>query len=87
MALLAGALRAAQPDEVEVAVCYLAGDLRQRRTGLGHAALRDPPAPAGAPSLRLAEVDGAFERIAAAAGQGSATLRLTPWAKVTGQSA
>ena len=38
---LAGALRAAGPLEVPVAVAYLSGELRQRRTGVGWASLRD----------------------------------------------
>jgi DNA ligase-1 len=74
--LLAGALAAAGPDEVGLAVDWLSGTLRQRRTGLGPAALRDLPPPAAAPSLELAEVDGAFARAAAEAGPGSAARRL-----------
>ena len=41
---------------------YLAGELRQRRTGLGWRSLRDLPAPAATPSLRVLDVDAAFER-------------------------
>src|SRR6478752_7471277 len=43
-------------DEVEIAVAYLAGELRQRRTGLGWRSLRDLPAPAEEPSLTLTAV-------------------------------
>ena len=44
--LLAGALRAAGPLEVPIAVGYLSGELPQRQIGVGWAALRDalPPA-------------------------------------------
>lgn len=74
-AAIAECLRRACPAEVPVVVAYLAGELRQRRTGLGPAALRDLPPPAGGPSLQLAEVDAAFAAIAALSGIGSATAR------------
>ena len=44
VAAVAGALRAAEPDEVPVVVAYLSGELRQRRTGVGWASLRDAAA-------------------------------------------
>ena len=47
-------------------VAYLSGELRQRRTGVGWASLRDLPPPAGVPELRVAEVDAALAAIAAA---------------------
>ena len=61
------ALRCAQlgPGEIEPGVAYLSGELRQRRTGVGWAALRELPPPALAPELGVAEVDAAFARIAA----------------------
>ncbi|WP_435737656.1 ATP-dependent DNA ligase [Cellulosimicrobium sp. PMB13] len=62
-------------DEVEIAVAYLAGELRQRRTGLGWRSLRELPPPAGEPTLTLDDVDAAFERMAALSGPGSATAR------------
>ena len=62
-------------DEVEIAVAYLAGELRQRRTGLGWRSLRDLPAPAEEPSLTLTAVDAAFARMADLSGPGSATAR------------
>ena len=54
---------------------YLAGELRQRRTGLGPAALRDFPSPAPVPELTVAEVDAAFEAMSLLAGAGSASRR------------
>jgi DNA ligase 1 len=74
-ALLAQCLRRASPDDVPVVVAYLSGELRQRRTGLGYAALRDPPPAAAEPSLTVLEVDAEFERIAGASGPGSTTAR------------
>ncbi|MFP3713936.1 ATP-dependent DNA ligase [Puerhibacterium sp. TATVAM-FAB25] len=62
-------------EDVEIVVAYLAGELRQRRTGLGYAALRDLPPPAASPTLTVAGVDAAFEKMAALAGPGSGTAR------------
>jgi DNA ligase 1 len=73
--LLAQCLRRAQPDEVPIVVAYLSGELRQRRTGLGYAALRDPPPPAAEPSLQVKEVDTEFEQMAAEHGAGSTKAR------------
>jgi len=71
--LLAGLLGRLEPGDVEIAVGFLSGKLRQGRTGLGGAALRDArPAPAGEPSLSLREVDETFARIQATSGPGSA---------------
>lgn len=75
VALLAGLFRDAEPDEGPLVVPYLAGRLPQRRTGLGWSTLRDPPAPAGTPSLTVAEVDAALTAIAAVAGKGAQAER------------
>ena len=56
-------------------VSYLSGELRQRRTGVGWAALRSLPPPADVPSLEVAEVDEVFARAAATAGAGSVAAR------------
>jgi DNA ligase-1 len=73
--LLADCLRRAGPDDVPIVVAFLSGELRQRRTGLGYAALRDLPPPATQPSLQVREVDAEFERISAESGAGSTTAR------------
>ncbi|MHA7134844.1 ATP-dependent DNA ligase [Oerskovia turbata] len=62
-------------DDVEIVVSFLAGGLRQRRTGLGWASLRSLPPPAESPTLTVAEVDQAFEDMAGLAGPGSDTAR------------
>jgi DNA ligase 1 len=72
---IADCLRAADPDEVEVVVFYLAGELRQRRAGVGYAALRDLPGPSETASLGVSEVDQAFEEISNVAGSGSQARR------------
>ncbi|MBD8078414.1 ATP-dependent DNA ligase [Cellulosimicrobium arenosum] len=72
--LLRRAARAVGED-VEIAVAYLAGELRQRRTGLGWRSLRELPPPAAEPSLTLVAVDAAFARMADLSGPGSGTAR------------
>ena len=70
---IAEVLRGAAPDEVEIAVAWLAGEARQGRIGVGWAtlaALRGTPA--AEPQLTLGEVDGALAAVAATAGKGSA---------------
>ena len=74
---IAAFLRAVAPDEVEIAVAYLAGETRQGRLGIGIAtlaALRGGAA-AAAPTLTLSEVDAALARIAATRGKGAAAER------------
>ena len=75
---LAAFLGRLEPGEVDTAVAFLCGELRQGRIGIGPAALRDafPENAADAPTLTLAEVDQAFERIAAVKGAGSVNRRL-----------
>src|SRR5215211_4080377 len=72
---LAACLRRLEPGEVHPAVAFLSGELRQRQIGVGWAALRDAPDPAGSPTLTVAEVDAAFERIGRLAGPGSQAER------------
>ena len=69
VAALADALAAAAPEEIETVASYLAGSLRQRRTGLGWRGVSDLPPAAEAPSLRVREVHELFDRIAAMAGE------------------
>lgn len=74
--LLADCLRRAEdPHDATVLTTYLAGELRQRRTGLGYAALRDLPPPAAAASLSLADVDTIFEHLSGLSGKGSTSAR------------
>ena len=77
--LLAAALRglAESGDErtVSAGAGYLAGELRQRQTGVGYASLRDLPPPAAEASLSVADVDIAFERMSQLAGKGSQAAR------------
>jgi DNA ligase-1 len=84
--LLAACLGRAQPAEAEIAASYLAGELRQRRTGLGYAALRDMPEPAEQPELTLREVDAEFARIAEMSGKGSTTAKRAALRDILGRA-
>jgi ATP-dependent DNA ligase I len=73
IAELAALLRRVTPPEVDVAVAFLSGELRQGRIGIGASALREAKSQASAhsPVLHLIEVDEVFERIATTSGRGS----------------
>ncbi len=74
---IAECLRILAPEEIDIAVPYLAGEVRQGRIGIGWAALREAR-PTGAmhgPGLALLEVDAALDAIARTAGKGSAAER------------
>jgi DNA ligase 1 len=78
--LLAACLRRLAADTTDPRVlaagaAYLAGDLRQRQTGVGYASLRDHPPPAQTPALTVDAVDAAIAAIAVVAGPGSQAER------------
>ncbi len=73
--LVADALRRLEPGEIAPGSAYLAGELRQRQTGVGYASLRDRPEPAAEPSLSVAAVDAAIAEISVVAGAGSQARR------------
>ena len=77
IAVLSACLRSVSADEIEIAVNYLAGRLRQGNIGIGgamlHAASTDTVATSS--SLTLQEVDGAFEEIRQTTGGGSNAAR------------
>ena len=74
---LADLLRRLAPDEIVPAVALLSGTLRQGRIGLGPAVVRTAMQGehASEPTLTVAEVDRALDRIAATSGAGSAGAR------------
>ena len=72
---IAGLLRSAGPEGAAVVVPWMSGELRQRRTGIGWASLRDAPPAAAEPTLEVAEVDAAFATAAELSGPGSAGER------------
>ena len=74
--LLAECLRVLEPGEVEIALPYLSGEIRQGKLALGYAALKSAvgnAAPAAGLSVR--DVDSAFERLKLVKGRGAASLR------------
>jgi DNA ligase-1 len=73
--LLATALRGLDPGEIAAGAAYLAGELRQRQTGVGWATLRDMPPPAPVATLSVAAVDTAIAEFAAVSGAGSQARR------------
>ncbi len=73
--LLADALRRLEADEIAAGSAYLAGELRQRQTGVGYASLRDRPPPAAEPTLTVGQVDAAIAEISVVAGAGSQARR------------
>jgi DNA ligase-1 len=85
-ALIADALRALRPEEVPIAVAYLAGELPQGSIGVGWASLRALPSPAAEPVLELVDVDAAVDRIASVSGKGSQALRKAEVAELFGRA-
>ena len=74
---LADLLRRLAPEEVNVAIPFLSGELRQGRIGLGPATIWSARPSSGAESatLSLAEADETFARIAGISGAGSTGAR------------
>jgi DNA ligase 1 len=78
IALLATLLASVPPEEIEIAVAFLAGSYRQPKLNVGYAALQaaSEGSSAAAPTLDLAEVDAVFERISGVLqGKGSTAER------------
>ena len=74
--LIAECLRALDPDEVEIAIPYLSGDIRQGKLALGYATLQSAMGnPAPAPALTLSDVDSAFQHLKNIKGKGAAISR------------
>jgi DNA ligase 1 len=72
---LADCMKRLDADELEIAIPYLSGDLRQGKLSLGYQMLRSARSPAGLPSLTLSEVDAAFASLKAVKGKGAAQRR------------
>ncbi len=81
--LLASLLERLRGEEIEIAISFLSGILRQGSIGVGPAALRRAmgrdsglPPPVAAPEIRLAEVDVTFARIVETSGKGSGARKI-----------
>lgn len=74
---LAELLRRTPPHLAPTVVSYLSGELPQRRTGVGYAAIRAawPGRAAEMPVLSIEDADATFAAVAAAAGKGSSGER------------
>ncbi len=76
VAALADLLERLAPEEIEAAVGFLTGEARQGRVGVGGATVfRLDVTPAAVPTLTIADVDGALDRIVATTGNGSVAGR------------
>src|SRR5437762_10813198 len=74
--LLADLLKQAGPDEVELAIAYLSGTIRQSRVGVGWATLQKAKSHVGTSArLQIQDVDQTLETISKTAGQGSAAVK------------
>ena len=85
VAVVAELLALAEPAEVDIVAHYLAGRLRQRRTGIGWRSLTGFRA-AEVPGLSVGEVDAALEHLASLSGPGSQSARLTGLAELMGRA-
>jgi len=76
VAILADVLRRLEPDELAIAVGFLAGVPRQGRVGIGYRTIYAiEPVPAQKPSLTIHDLDRAIAAVEAATGAGSAAER------------
>jgi DNA ligase-1 len=73
---LATLLRRLDPDEIATAVCFLTGEPRQGRIGVGWRTLQGATrGGAGYPTLAVADVDDAIDRLARTSGAGAVGAR------------
>ena len=77
IALLADLLKSAAPNELEIAIAFLSGSVRQPKLGVGYSALQAarPRSAAATSSLGVVEVDALLERLAGTSGKGSAATK------------
>ena len=74
--LIANCLRALAPEEIEIALPWLSGDIRQGKLALGYSTLHSAMGDAaGEPGLTITEVDRSFDELRTMKGKGSAAAR------------
>jgi DNA ligase-1 len=74
--LLADLLKQAGPDEIELAISYLSGTIRQSKVGVGWATLQGAKGQAAKEAkLDIRDVDTTLERVSQTSGKGSATAK------------
>jgi DNA ligase-1 len=77
IAALAACLAKLEPEEVQIGVGYLSGEMRQGKIGVGYGVLRKLDVePAREPSLHVLDVDGALEQLPGLKGAGSSNRRM-----------
>jgi DNA ligase-1 len=73
---LADFLRPLEREEIEIALPYLSGDIRQGKLAVGYATLQSSRSgAAAAPTLALREVDATFQKLKGVKGKGAAEQR------------
>jgi DNA ligase-1 len=76
VAALAECMKRLDPGEVEIAIPYLSGDIRQGKLTIGYAMLRSARfTPSDVPTLSLHDADSAFAGLKQTRGKGSAQRR------------
>ena len=85
---LAALLRRLAPDEVDIAIAFLSGDIRQGRIGIGPAAIREARSAGAAtdPALQLVDVDASLARLAESSGRGSTAARVALLRELLGRA-
>ena len=73
--LIADCLRALEPAEVEIAIPYLSGEVRQGKLAVGFRTLRSARTHAAVASLSISEVDSIFGELKTVKGKGAAQRR------------
>src|SRR5829696_2084067 len=73
---IATLLRTLQADEIDIGVAYLAGETRQRKTGIGYSLIQSAHArPALSSSVELRTLDRTLQEVTDASGRGSLAAR------------
>ena len=72
---IADCLRALAPEEVEIALPWLSGEIRQGKLAIGYCALRSAMSEPAPPSLTVQDVDRAFASLKTVKGKGAAAQR------------
>ena len=73
---LADCLQRLEPDEIDVAIPFLSGEIRQGKLSVGYAALQSArPAAQISATLTLREVDAFFQQLKSTKGKGSGARR------------
>ena len=76
--LLAEVLKQAGPDEIEIAIAYLSGSIRQAKVGVGWATLQTVQGtPAATATIEIRDVDVVLDLVANTSGKGSAATKTT----------